>query len=60
MKDFDKAIELDPKYSWSFVQRGYTLLRLGQTEQAVEDFKKGARLGNTNAQNYLTRKGVQW
>jgi adenylate cyclase len=58
--DFDKAIQLDPRYSWSFVQRAYTFLRLGQTKQALEDFKKAASLGNTNAQNYLTMKGIQW
>jgi len=59
LKAFDKAIELDPRISASFLQRGHTLLKLNKKEQALEDIKKAASLGNKQAQDYLRRKGIQ-
>jgi tetratricopeptide (TPR) repeat protein len=60
IKDFDKSIELNPTFSLSYLQRGYTFLKLGKTEQALEDLKKAASLGNDDAQTYLKKKGIQW
>jgi tetratricopeptide (TPR) repeat protein len=57
---FDKAIELDPTFAWSHLQRGHTLIRMDRTEQGLEDIRKAARLGNHEAQNFLTRKKVEW
>jgi hypothetical protein len=36
------------------------LLKLDKTEQALEDIKKAADLGNGEAQGYLKKKGIQW
>ncbi len=60
VRSYEKAIELDPTYSWSFLHRGYVFLKLGKNEQAMEDFKKAAGLGNNDAQSYLKKKGIQW
>jgi class 3 adenylate cyclase/tetratricopeptide (TPR) repeat protein len=60
IKDFDKAIKLDPTFSRPYLFRGYTLLKLGKTEQALGDLKKAASLGESDAQNYLQKKGIQW
>jgi Tfp pilus assembly protein PilF len=60
VQSFDKAIELDPTYSWSFYQRGFVFLKLGKNEQALEDLKKAASLGNNDAQSYLKKKGIPW
>jgi hypothetical protein len=35
-------------------------LKLGKADQALEDLKKAASLGNNDAQNYLKKKGIQW
>jgi Flp pilus assembly protein TadD len=60
INDFDKAIKLDPTFSRPYLFRGFALLKLGQTEQALGDFKKAASLGDNDAQNYLKKKGIQW
>ena len=59
IKAFDKAIKLDPMFSWSFLYRAYTFLKLDKTERALDDFKRAATLGNNDAQSYLKKKGIQ-
>jgi tetratricopeptide (TPR) repeat protein len=59
IKNFDKAIKLDPTFSRPYFFRGHTLLKLDQKEQALEDFKKAASLGDNDAKNYLKKKGIQ-
>jgi hypothetical protein len=34
-------------------------LKLNKTEQALEDFKRAASLGNDVAQDYLKKKGIR-
>jgi tetratricopeptide (TPR) repeat protein len=60
LKDYDRAIKLDPMFSGSFLFRANAYLKLNKTEQALEDFKRAANLGNDAAQNYLRKKGIQW
>ena len=40
LKDFNRAIELENKDSWTIAQRGFTHLLLGHYEDAVRDFEK--------------------
>jgi Tfp pilus assembly protein PilF len=59
IKNFDKAIELDPEFSWNFLQRGHAFLKIGERDRAAQDFKKAANMGNEQAQAYLQKKGIQ-
>lgn len=38
LKDFDQAIELNPKYDWAIALRGYTYLMLKRYNEALENF----------------------
>jgi tetratricopeptide (TPR) repeat protein len=60
VKSYDKAIEFDPTFPLSFLQRGFVLLKLGLNEQALEDLKRAARLGNNEARSYLTKQKIPW
>jgi tetratricopeptide (TPR) repeat protein len=40
LKDFDRAIELDPEYSWAISKRGEIHKILGKHENAVQDFDR--------------------
>jgi len=35
-------------------------LKLGNPQQGMEDLKKAASLGNSEAKGYLSDKGIQW
>lgn len=60
VRNFDKAIELNPEFAGAFLQRGYLFLKVNKSEQGMEDLKKAANLGNIEAQNFLSSKGVKW
>ncbi|UZR94084.1 tetratricopeptide repeat protein [Chondrinema litorale] len=45
MKDFNKAIELDPEYSVAYYQRGVLNVKMDRIEKASEDFSKARRAG---------------
>jgi tetratricopeptide (TPR) repeat protein len=38
LKDFDQAIELNPKYDWAIANRGYTYRLMERYEEALKDF----------------------
>jgi tetratricopeptide (TPR) repeat protein len=38
LKDFDRAIELNPKLDWAIARRGYTYLMLKRYNEALENF----------------------
>ena len=44
MRKYDKAIELNPKYSEAYNNLGITLQELGEPEQALENFEKAFSL----------------
>ena len=60
IKDFDKAIELNPKLAQPYYNRAIAYLRLGDDRQAIEDYKSAARLGHKRAQDFLKAKGIGW
>lgn len=41
---FDKALSMDPKYYESYIQKGYTLGKINQFDQATVELKKGIAL----------------
>jgi tetratricopeptide (TPR) repeat protein len=56
--DFDRAIDLDADYAneaGSFFYRGLTWEKLGDRQQAVQDMKVAANLGNHGAEAELSR-----
>jgi tetratricopeptide (TPR) repeat protein len=55
IKDFTKAIELNPNNSLAYRYRGAAYVRLGNYRQALEDWKEGARLGDEIAKDELAK-----
>nr|MDZ8020501.1 tetratricopeptide repeat protein [Nostoc sp. SerVER01] len=44
LQDFDRAIELDPKYAWAIASRGITYCSMKQYTQALQDFDRAIKL----------------
>jgi tetratricopeptide (TPR) repeat protein len=44
LADFDRAIELEEKYSWAIAERGQTYQQIGKYEQALADFDRAIEL----------------
>ena len=42
--DFDRAIEIDPKYDWTLAQRGVAYRLQGKYELAVADFDRAIEI----------------
>lgn len=55
IKDFNKAISLNPYYSFVFYNRGITHSKLGQYQLAIEDFNEAIRLNPNYAEFYNIR-----
>lgn len=55
MRDFSKAIELDPTYVGAYINRAVLLYNTGRAEQALEDFHKALALDPTNKDGLLGR-----
>jgi tetratricopeptide (TPR) repeat protein len=60
IQDYTKVIRLNPKYGQAYYERGSIYLRLGNQEQAINDYVIAARLRSYDAQNYLRSKGISW
>ena len=52
---YTRAIELDPKYAWAFMNRGVAYGRLGNHQQAIRDFDRAVELDPKYADAYLNR-----
>ena len=50
IKDFSKAIELNPNYALAYYNRGAVKIRLGQKDNGCSDFSKASEL-NLNEAN---------
>jgi Flp pilus assembly protein TadD len=60
INDFSKSIEIAPNRPWGYSKRGQIYLELGQTEQAMSDYKAAAKLGDSGAQMFLKSKRIKW
>ncbi len=60
IKDFDRAIELDPKFAEAYRCRGKTYNELGNRQRAIEDWKAAAKSGDKEAQDILRSKKIKW
>lgn len=53
MKSFDKAVELDAKYSSAYFNKGVALSKLGRDKEAADSYKKAVRFDPDNAQAHF-------
>jgi hypothetical protein len=60
VSDYDRAIEINPKYVDAYINRSVANARLGNHEREYEDYKSAARLGSKIAQDVLNRQGIGW
>lgn len=52
---YSKAIELDPKYTFAYNNRGFTYDKLGDNKRAIADFDRAIELDPTYAHAYYNR-----
>ena len=45
LKDFSKAIDLEPTFALAYVNRARVLIRLGRFKEARKDAEKAEKLG---------------
>ena len=50
--DLDTSIELDKKFAFSWNNRGFSKLKLGQLEEGLKDIQKSLELDPKNAYGY--------
>jgi tetratricopeptide (TPR) repeat protein len=55
IKDFDKAIELNPNLAEAYNNRGLVYGKLGNLQQAIKDFDKAIELNPNYAEAYYSR-----
>ena len=44
ISDYSKAIELNPKFVWAYLQRAFTYESIGEYKKASSDFNKAIKL----------------
>ncbi|MEH1859789.1 MAG: tetratricopeptide repeat protein [Nostoc sp.] len=49
LQDFDRAIELDPKYEWAIASRGFTYRLMERYTEALQDFDRAIELDPKSA-----------
>jgi len=57
---FSNVIALVPDNSVAYYNRGNALYRWGKEKEALNDFRKAARLGDKKIQEILKSKGIDW
>ncbi|MBF0473129.1 MAG: tetratricopeptide repeat protein [Nitrospirae bacterium] len=60
ISDYTKAIELNPQFTPAYYNRGLSYSKLGNYQQATNDYKIAARLGDKEAQDFLSKNGFSW
>ncbi|MFH1674266.1 MAG: tetratricopeptide repeat protein, partial [Pseudomonadota bacterium] len=60
IKDYNKAIDLDPLDAMAYSNRGFAYGILGNYQQGIEDIKVVARLGDGWSQDFLRSKDIVW
>jgi len=57
---FMKAIELNPGFAVAHNNLAHMYLRANQRDKAIEEFKKAAGLGHSDAQRLLASENISW
>ena len=60
VNDFTVAIGLRPKDASAYYNRGAAYYRLGREKEAMDDFRKAARLGDKEIQKILKDRRISW
>lgn len=60
VQDFNKAIQLQPKWPEAFYQRGFSYFAAGQSRLAIQDFDQTILQDSTYAEAYLNRGSVYY
>jgi tetratricopeptide (TPR) repeat protein len=55
IKDYTKAIDLNPKDALSYFNRGNAKQKAGDNQGACSDWKKADELGDTEAKEVITK-----
>jgi Flp pilus assembly protein TadD len=58
--DFDRTIEISPRFWGAYNNRGAAYGSLGNREHAIDDIRTAARLGHEGAKNFLRSRGIGW
>ena len=58
IKDYDKAIELDPSYTNAYFNRAYTKNDIGYYEDAIQDYTKVIELNPNDTSAYFYRGSI--
>jgi tetratricopeptide (TPR) repeat protein len=60
IKDYNRAIELNPGSIYGYFDLGVAYYSLGERDRAIECYKKAAQLGDNDAQEWLRTYGYNW
>ena len=60
IQSYEKAIELKPDYALAYWNRSISKDSVGDKSGVLEYTKKAARLGHTEAQDWLKENGYDW
>jgi tetratricopeptide (TPR) repeat protein len=55
IKDFSKAIELNPRDTYAYYKRGFSYLRIDDYAQAIKDFSNAIEINPSLAEAYYGR-----
>ena len=55
IKDYSKAIEINPRHAEVYYNRGFVYAKKGQHNQAIEDFTKAIEINSRYAEAYYNR-----
>jgi tetratricopeptide (TPR) repeat protein len=55
LNDFNRTIELNPRYLWGYINRASTYLKFQQYEKTIEDCDKAIEVDPANPEAYSVR-----
>ncbi len=60
LADLNKAISLKPDHPGAYASRATVYDQLNRADESLADLKTAARLGDSDTQEHLRRKGIDW
>ena len=58
--EYSNALAVNPRYALAYYNRGVTHWNLKDRQQAIEDIRAAARLGDERAKRFLKSRGINW
>ena len=59
IKNYDKAIKINPQFAEAYVNRGLAEAKLGQYKEAIQDYDKAIEINPQFAESYVNRVSVK-